>query len=428
MIGADFAPSSLPNALRLRFLAHHLPEFGWEPVVLTTDPKHYENLVDQENERLLPESLEVIRTDALPVKLTRKLGLGDIGIRSLWHHWRALSGLCRERKVDLLFISVPPNVPMVLGRLAHGRFGIPYVIDYQDPWVTEFYWSLPKEKRPPKWAMVYAMARVLEPFSLRRARHIVGVSEGTTDSVFARYPWLKHLSATEIPLGGEPDDFEYLRRNPRANEIFNRADGLFHLSYVGAYTVSMNETVRALFEALRVGLGSKPELFSRLCMHFVGTNYAPDAGGVSPLKEMAGEMGVAEFVEEHPGRVPYLDALQLLLESDALMILGSGEAHYTASKVFPYILARKPLLTIFHEASNLVRILRETESGPVITYNAQSPPETKAGEIALQLERLLLLPQGYHPPTRWEAFEQYTTRAMSERLARAFDKALAESF
>jgi hypothetical protein len=140
---------------------------------------------------------------------------------------------------------------------------------------------------------------------------------------------------------------------------------------------------------------------------------------------MAGEMGVAEFVAEYPGRVPYLDALQLLLESDALMILGSGEAHYTASKVFPYILARKPLLTIFHEASNIVRILRETESGPAITYNAQSPPETKVNEIALQLERLLLLPQGYHPPTRWEAFEQYTTRAMSARLAQAFDEALA---
>ncbi len=137
IIAPDFAPSSLPPATRVRFFVKHLPEFGWEPVVLTVDAKHYEAAVDAENQQLLSPSLEVIRTSAFSARWTRKFGVGDIGMRSLWQHWRAIKHLCRERKIDLIFIPVPPYVPMVLGRLAHLRFGIPYVIDYIEPWVRK---------------------------------------------------------------------------------------------------------------------------------------------------------------------------------------------------------------------------------------------------------------------------------------------------
>jgi hypothetical protein len=425
MIGADFAPSSLPPALRMRYFAQHLPEYGWEPIVLTTDASHYDWKIDPENERLLPASLEVIRTSAWSAKLMRKLGIGDIGMRSMWAHWRALKELCRKQKVDLLFIPVPPFVPMVLGRLAHMRFGIPYVIDYIDPWVTEYYWSLPKEQRPRKWVLAYTLARLLEPFSLKKVSHLVGVSRGTTDGVIVRYPWLKEENATEIPYGGEPADFDYLRKNPRRNNIFDAGDGQFHVSYVGAYPKGMEPTMRALFAALRAGLERAPELFSRLRLHFVGTTYGAGLDKLYQLKPMASEMGVGAYVDEHPGRVSYLEALQLQLDSHALAILGSDAPHYTASKIFPYILSRKPLLTVFHEESSVVQIIRETLAGEVVAYNSQSPPGTKVDEISNQLERLLQLPPGYHPPTRWDAFEQYTTRAMAARLASAFDRSVA---
>jgi len=86
------------------------------------------------------------------------------------------------------------------------KYGIPYVIDYIDPWVTEYYWKVPKAQRPPKWPLVYALSRLLEPLALRKVAHITGVSQGTTDSVVSRYPWLSQANATEIPYGAEPAD------------------------------------------------------------------------------------------------------------------------------------------------------------------------------------------------------------------------------
>jgi hypothetical protein len=424
IIGPDFAPSSYPPALRIRFFAQHLPEFGWKPTVVTIDPRYYEWAVDAENERLLPPNLEVIRTPALRARLTRKVGIGDIGLRSLWYHWRTVTRLCRSGRVDLVFISVPPYFPAVLGRLIYERFRVPYVIDYIDPWVSGSWRKLPGARHWSKRGLSGALARVLEPFALKRVGHIIGVSKGTMDGVIARYPWLAEADATEIPYGGEPADFDYLRRNSRQNRLFKPDDGLLHVSYVGACNPQMNATVRALFEAMRLGLRRTPWLFRCIRMHFVGTTYAANAEGLYQVLPLAREMGVEDFVEEHPGRVPYLDALQILLDSHALVVIGSDEPHYTASKIFPYILARRPLLAIFHEASSVVRILQETQAGRVITFSSGHPPIERMQEISECLEEILSLPRDYQPPTRWEAFEPYTARAMTARLAQAFEKAL----
>jgi hypothetical protein len=396
--------------------------FGWRPIVLTVDPEYYDSPVDPDNVNLLADSLEVVRTKAWRSSWTRKIGIGDVGMRSLWYHWQALKQICRKTKIDLIFIPVPPYVPMMLGRLAYEKFGIPYVIDYIDPWVTDYYWNLPRKERPPKWPLAYAMSRLLEPYALKRAVHITGVSTGTTDSVLNRYGWFASNQATEIPYGAESGDFDYLRRQPRANSIFNDNDGLLHLSCVGACIPSMYAAVRALFAAVRLGLGRDKELFDRLRLHFVGTSYSANGSASQDVLTMAREANIESQVTEQTTRVSYLESLQIMMDSHALFLLGSDEPHYTASKIFPYVLSRKSLLTIFHEESSVVRILDDIEAGEVVTFNSQSPPETKVKDISARLTSILRLPAGSEPSTNWSGFEKYTTYAMTQRLALIFDE------
>lgn len=419
IVGPDFVPSSLPPALRVRFFAKHLPEFGWLPTVLSVDPAYYENAIDPENERLVPDSLEVIRTTAFPARYTRKFGLGDLGMRGLWQMWRALSRICAQGQVDLVFIPVPPYVPMVLGRWASRRFGIPYVIDYIDPWVTDYYRKIPKKDRPPKWFFADTLSRIVEPYSLRYASHLVGVSKGTTDGVLSRYRWLR-VDGTEIPYGGEPDDFEYVRTHRRPNPIFDPGDGLLHWSSVGRGGVNLVPVLRALFQGVVAGMKRSPALFARLRIHFVGTSYAPDASGQYQVLPVAETYGLQGVVDEHPPRVPYLEALQILTESDGLIALGSEEAHYTASKIFPYILARKPILAVFHEASSVVEILRSTCSGETLTFGSGVAPLDLAVTISSRLESMLLNPSA-SSSNSLDGFGHCTTRAMTGRLAKVFD-------
>jgi len=423
IIGADFTPSSYPPALRIRFFAQHLHEFGWKPIVLTTDPRFYEWSVDPENEKLLPKDLEVIRTRALPAWLTRKFGIGDLGIRSLWHHWRELNRICLARQIDLIFIPVPPNATMVLGRLARARFGIPYVIDYIDPVLTDYYLKLPKSQRPPKYRMAYTLASLIEPFALKKVSRLVGVDESYTVGAIQRYSWLAGMESVGIPYGGEPFDFDYIRKYPRANALFDKNDGLFHLSYVGRGGVDILPVLRTLFIAVRLCLQRCSNVFSKVRFHFIGTTYAHDAAGQYQVLPTARELGVDSIVDEHPGRVAYLDAIQILLDSRALLVLGSDSAHYTASKLFPNILAERPILAIFHEESSVVRIMRDSRVGEVITFSSKADLETKAESVLNRLQELVLRPEA-HCSRESDAFEPYTTRASTARLAEVFDRSI----
>ncbi len=423
IIGADFSPSSLPPATRIRFFAKHLPRFGWQPIVLTTSPEYYEWAVDNDNGNLVPNTIEVIRTKAIPAPFTRKFGLGDIGLRTVWHHWQAIKRICRERKIDLIFIPVPPSVPMVLGRLAHRKFGIPYVVDYIDPWVTDAYKNVPRKQRPPKWLFADTLSRVLEPFALKGVAHITGVSQGTTDQVMQRYEWLTKDDATEIPYGAEADDFTYVRNSPRKNSIFDATDGLVHVSYVGACVVGMYPTIRAIFKAVRKGLEERRPGFERLRLHFVGTSYAANGSAPQNILTLAREAGIAEHVDERPHRISYLDSLQLMIDSNALLLIGSDQPHYTASKIFPYILAGKALVAVFHEDSNVISIMRETGAELPVTYNSTDGPEEKVSEICERLE--LVLGQIETHAIGAGVLEKYSTATMTSHLAECFTRATA---
>jgi len=417
----------MPPALRSRFFTDHLREFGWDPVVIATAPEFYEWSVDPENERLLRGDYEVIRTKALRVDWTRKLGIGDLGLRSLWHSWRALRALVKRRQIDMLLITVPPFYPMLLGRLANMRFGLPYIVDFQDPYVTEYYKTVTQEQRPPKWRQARAVAGLVEPFSIRRAAHLVSVDAAYLRDLPERYDWITPSDITGIQLGVEPADFDYLRAHPRKNSVFRRDDGLRHISYVGRGGPDMLPVLRVLFMAVQHLAAVEPELMRTVRFHFVGTNYATGNMVREVVMPLARELSVDCFVEEHPGRVAYLDAVQILLDSAALLVAGSTSAHYSASKLFPYILANRPLLPIFHAASSVVRILAETRAGTAIVFDDAASLDEVQPEVESRLRELLRSPLDAHPATDWKAFEPYTSRSVCAGLAAVFDRVILDN-
>src|SRR5436189_1476130 len=95
MISPHFPPDSSAGTHRVRLLAPHLAEFGWTPTVLTVAEQDYEGRIDSELASLVPRGLEVVRSRALPVRLTRPFGLGDLGLRALPALWRTAGKLHR---------------------------------------------------------------------------------------------------------------------------------------------------------------------------------------------------------------------------------------------------------------------------------------------------------------------------------------------
>lgn len=417
IVAPSFIPSSYPPTHRVRFFARHLPEFGWDPEVVTVVGSDMGEPADAEIGRLVPSDLRITRSRAVPLRLTRRFGMGDLGYRSLFPMRRVIVGIVEKRRPDLVFIPGPPWAAFLQGPYLLKRFGIPYVIDYIDPWVS----AMGADGRWWTKAFWYRqLALKLEPPVVRDASHFVAVSDGTNEGVRVRYPWLPADRFTGIPYGFEASDFDALRAAPRANPFWDANDGNFHLVYVGAMLPKGYGTLRALFAALLELRSSAPELFARLRLHFFGTTYDPNVkkGLVLPVAE---EMGLADHVSEHPARVPYLDALNILVTSDVILGLGSSERHYTASKIFPNILARRPMLAIYHEASTVCDIVREAHAGELVTYSDEAPAEQHVREIAAAIQRVVT-PGNYDPArVRWNHFEEYSARNMTRQLAAIFD-------
>ena len=151
IIAPEFTPSSYPPALRARFFAQHLQEFGWNPIVLTTDARNYEATFDPENEKLLPPHLEVVRTRALPLKWTRRLGFSDISLRTFWPHWRAERYLPEQKSRSDPYFGAAEFFNCA-GSSGAARFGIPYILDYNDPIITDHYSGLPQVNVHPNGA------------------------------------------------------------------------------------------------------------------------------------------------------------------------------------------------------------------------------------------------------------------------------------
>ena len=417
IVAPSFIPSSYPPTHRVRFFARHLPEFGWEPEVVSVEASDMGEPADAEIQRLVPTDLRITRSTAFPLRLTRRVGLGDLGYRSLIPMRRVLVDVVKRRRPDLVFIPGPPWPAFLHGPYLRDRFGIPYVIDYIDPWVS----AMGADGRWWTKAFWYRqLALKLEPRVVRGASHFVAVSDGTNDGVRARYPWLPAERFTGIPYGFEASDVDALRAAPRANPYWDTADGNVHLVYVGAMLPNGFETLRALFAGVMSLRESAPELFARLRLHFFGTTYDPNAteGRVVPV---AREMGLGDHVTEHPKRVPYLDALNILCTADVILGLGSTERHYTASKIFTNILARRPMLAIYHEASTVCDIVRQAHAGELVTYSDESPAGQHVAEIGAAL-RCVVTPGAYDPAkVRWDHFEEYSARNMTRQLAAIFD-------
>jgi hypothetical protein len=271
-----------------------------------------------------------------------------------------------------------------------------------------------------KYGFSQWLARRLEPATVRGAAHVVCVSKAYVETFKRRYPDVPAKNFTILPFGAPELDFLALENFQVTQSVFDPRDRREHWVYVGRGGDDMAFAVRAFFTALKRYADERYNLSERLHIHFIGTDYAPKDRARKTIEPLAREYGVDKLVTEQTNRLAYFESLRCLSDADALLIPGSDDPGYTASKLYPYVLARKPLLAVFHEASSVVEILRRTGAGKVVTFGLGRSISEVANEIFEQWFACWPLPV---PPTEWNAFAPYTAKEMTCRLCEAFDRA-----
>ena len=186
----------------------------------------------------------------------------------------------------------------------------------------------------------------------------------------------------------------------------------------------MVDALTILFRAFRRFRETAPGLAARMRFHFIGTGYAPPPLGVDNVLPVAQAEGVAGAVHEHRYRVPYFDALHYLRRAHALVAVGSNDPAYSASKIFPYLLARRPLLAIYHEQSPVLKVTERIGVGPCFKFAAPHGFDA----VAAQVHDRWFAGRGYEqaPTPDAAAFAPFLAATMTAALAGVLDEA-AES-
>lgn len=365
IISPYFAPSNGADTHRIRMSLPYFVQNGWDAEVVIVNQKHSELMKDELLKQSIPADIKIHEVSAFDKKWTAKFGLGSLALRSMWFYKQKVNQLLKAQQYDLIYFSTTQFPLCILGAYWKKRFGIPYVIDMQDPWHSDYYQDKPKNQRPPKYWFSYRLNKYLEPLAMKHVDGLISVSAAYLSVLQNRYARVGRIPSSVITFGVLEADFKIARSNTHLfKELLN--PGKVNVVYVGRGGADMQKALSLLFEALQKGLQEEPGLYNQLHFYFIGTSYAPSGQGLPTILPIAKKYQVQDHVTEITDRISFYHTLLSLQQADALFIPGSDDPQYTASKIYPYLLSKKPLLAIFNQNSSAIDVINGCSTNATI--------------------------------------------------------------
>ncbi len=428
IIYPQWHPVNLAGVHRPRLSGNFLKEFSWQPIVLTVDEKYYEEKSDPDFVRTFSDDFEVIRVKAFPV--TKPRFIGDIGLRAFFQLYKGGLNIIQSRHIDFIWIPIPSFYTALLGRLIYEKTKVPYGIDYIDPWVRDI-----SSRNTWRHKLSNLLAKLLEPIAVKKASLITGVSfeyykpvlernfknsamtqDDSTNSETDLYPYsVQHVA---FPYGYDPNDHKIRLegiRYPWAG-IPDEKPWI----YAGAFLPNSRLFVKLIFQAV-AELISEDSWDKNIRLYFVGTGTYPGKS----VSEYAQEVGISDFIHEDRHRYPYLHVLNFLSAAHTVMVIGSTERHYTASKVYQALLSERPVWAVFHGESTAVKVMEECKADQFLaTYKENMTESEIKQEIRNSLvERL----KGAGWSADLNALDKYSARESARKLVEGIEVALTSS-
>ncbi len=456
IIAYYFPPIGGSGVQRPTKFVKYLPEFGWQPYVISTDHPYGDGAEGYDETLLadIPASVRVWRVptpqprpvyrlaqwlgwrsaaveayrrgvtsppvalasmEQRPPNLVARLRHAMLAPLYLIHnppvdpalYWALrivplARRIIEQEQIDVVFTTVPPWSALIAGAQLRRLTGRPWVADFRDPWTdNEFtYDPSPLRRR---------VDEMLERRLLDRADTVIAVTPPLLDGL-RRRTRQKDRSFVLLPNGWDRDDFPDLPRVCAGLPPPASVDGRIVLLHPGS--AYQGEPLPLLWGLERLAAAGDVDL-ARLCFHFIGAVHPADRLIIerSPYRHC---------FRFDPQRVPHTQALRLMQEAHVLLLLlrkGRGAA---SGKLFEYLVAGRPVLASGAVNGVAGQIVRRCGVGCVVE------PDDIDG-MAQMLRSVItdyahLAAKVYQPD--WNEIERYERRLLTSRLAATFDQLL----
>lgn len=392
--------SGIQRALRF---SQHLPQAGWEPLVLSAHPRAYpDTSADQLAE--VPPGLPIERSAAWDA--ARHLAIRGrypalLAQPDRWINWwlsavPAGLRLIRRHRPSVIWSSYPIATAHLVALTLHRMTGVPWVADQRDPLTEPDFPPDPRTRRIHQWIEVQAV---------RRSAAIVCTTPGALRACRERHPMLADGRTHVIENGYDEDSFRnaaMMDRNQRTG------DGIFRLVHSGLVYPSERDP-RPLFAALQrlqtcgeIGAGN-----FRLVLRAHGHG--------DFLRPLIARCRIESLVELAPP-LPYHDGLAEMLAADGLLLLQASNCnHQIPAKLYEYLRAGRPVLALTDPVGDTAATLRHAGIDTIAMLDSEA-------DIIRALTRFLRLArQGGAPLATPAVIARHSRAARTRELAALLD-------
>jgi glycosyltransferase involved in cell wall biosynthesis len=375
VVSYHFPPSGGSKTRRLLKFLKYLPRFSWIPVVLTTRGGTGFGF-DSSLLKLVPSEVRVCRAFDLSYFLKKLLPnfnsqANENGTREGRHNnhakqptmwvghavlawikrWSAIPdafmtfwapfaipmgfrAIGRE-ETAIIYATAPPFSNHIIGMCLKRIKKRPLVLDFRDAWTAN---PARRIKYPGARSQIELM---LERSVIRSADLVICTTEGITEDFQRRYRSLTEAKFLTLPNGYDREDFCML------NEIGNERTDKMRIVHTGH--LRLERSPKPLLAALRSLFDERPVFQSEIELCLVGEIQAFLDGNTihDYIKEFR-----LEPVVKLVGHVPQSEALRYQRSADILLLVIGNvppeeiSTYGVASKVFDYMLAERPVLTL----------------------------------------------------------------------------------
>jgi glycosyltransferase involved in cell wall biosynthesis len=410
MIAYHFPPVAGSSGIQrtLRFV-QQLPEFGWDPVVLTIAPFAYERRSDELLAEV-PESVVVERAWGLDT--ARHLAPfgrypGALARPDRWMSWKfdgARRGvrLVQKYRPDVIWSTYPIATAHLIGEAVHTRTGVPWVADFRDPMAQSDY---PADLRTRRHF------ELIEAATLAKAARSVFVTPGAAEHYRRKYP----EAAQRIQLienGYDEESFSSLpAQSPHAMNGAPAPVTLLHSGIVYPSERDPTQLFAALQRLVREG---------RLAPGQMTVKFRAAVHN-ELLDDLATRYGVADFIQVLPP-IGYREALAEMQSVDGLLVLQASNCNQQIpAKLYEYLRCGKPIIGLTDPAGDTAALLQRAQ-GPLVA------PLDHADSIAALLHRFMSDAQLRDSAVPDAAFvATVSRRARARELAELFEGVAREA-
>jgi glycosyltransferase involved in cell wall biosynthesis len=435
IISYYFPPSGGPGVQRVLKFVKYLPDYGWQPVVLTVKdgdfPARDESLLSE-----IPEGVKVYRTEIFePYRYYRKfLGLkpdkaidvenipkdtSKAGLKQKivsfirsnffipdarigWKRYAVREGLkiIRDEKIKLIYTSSPPYTCALIGMKLKKITGVKWIAGFRDPWTG--FLNTPKRYGPAK-----IIDRNLERAVMEKSDLIDAVCEGIKEDILSKYPQIHTDKIKIIPNGYDTDDFP--------ESIPKIKNERFTITYTGSmYGVRNPDSfIKAMEELIK----DNKITLNDIQINFVG-RLSREITAKLKNSLLSERINIISYVNHR-------ESVNYLLNSDALLLVIDNTkdiSRIITGKVYEYLAAMKPVIAIGQKNSDIEKLLNETRAGRLASHDDIN-----------SIKEIILEYYGYYKSGvpysdfNTEAINSYSRKRLTEKLSDMFSEVIVKN-